>query len=74
MGHIQRRHLDEAVAVPAAADVAKHNELMTSLWDRSLLAETENLKLEAIRDVFLPQLMSGNLRVKEAEQLVSAAV
>ena len=74
MGHIQRRHLDEAVAIPAAADVAKHNELMTSLWDRSLLAETENLKLEAIRAAFLPQLMSGNLRVKEAEQLVSAAV
>ena len=74
MGHIQRRHLDEAVAIPAAAEIAKHNELMTSLWDRVLLTETENLKLEAIRDTLLPQLMSGKLGVRDAEELVSVVV
>ncbi|MEV8183003.1 restriction endonuclease subunit S [Specibacter sp. NPDC078692] len=35
---------------------------------------TENKTLAATRDALLPQLMSGKLRVKEAEALVSAAV
>ncbi|PYI69601.1 restriction endonuclease [Arthrobacter livingstonensis] len=35
---------------------------------------TENNMLAATRDALLPQLMSGKLRVKDAESLVSAAV
>lgn len=34
----------------------------------------ENQTLAATRDALLPQLMSGNVRVKRAETLVSAAV
>lgn len=34
----------------------------------------ENTKLSTIRDTLLPQLMSGNLRVKDAELLVEAAL
>ncbi|QCB97350.1 restriction endonuclease subunit S [Arthrobacter sp. PAMC25564] len=37
-------------------------------------ALSENAKLAATRDALLPQLMSGKLRVKDAEALVAAAV
>ncbi|MGY2746279.1 hypothetical protein [Arthrobacter sp. UYCu723] len=67
MGHIQRKHLDEPVAVPALEEIHEHEELMAGLWERSLAAEVENLKLVATRDALLPQLMSGKLRVKDAE-------
>jgi type I restriction enzyme S subunit len=43
---------------------------MTALWDRALAAEVETLRLEAIRDALLPQLMSGRIRVKDAERAV----
>jgi type I restriction enzyme S subunit len=39
---------------------------------QSALAEIH--VLSAIRDVLLPQLMSGKLRVKDAEKVVAAAV
>ncbi len=67
MGHIQRRHLNEPVHIPAAANVQKLDGLMTSLWAAALAAEIENLKLLATRDELLPLLMSGKVRVKDAE-------
>ena len=74
MGHIQRRHLDEPVFVPSPETVAKETELMTGLWRTALAAETENLTLAELRDTLLPALMSGRLRVKEAERQVEDAV
>lgn len=68
MGHIQRRHLDEPVRIPAASNVKKLDELMTSLWDVALAAEVENLELILTRDELLPLLMSGKVRVKDAEK------
>lgn len=73
MGHIQRKHLDEPVAVPASAIIRRHNELMTALWDKGLTTEVENLKLAETRDTLLPQLMSGKLRVKDAEAVLEKA-
>ncbi|WP_211882590.1 restriction endonuclease subunit S [Pseudarthrobacter albicanus] len=67
MGHIQRKHLDEHVAVPTLEEIHKHDQLMAGLWKQSLAAERENLKLIENRDALLPQLMSGKLRVKDAE-------
>lgn len=73
MGHIQRRHLDEPVVVPAAADIHKLDAEFGALWDRALIAEQENLALAELRDTFLPRLMSGELRVKDAEKVVEDA-
>jgi len=67
MGHIQRGHLDELVYLPSRSSIDRVDELMTSLWDRTLLAERENETLAATRDSLLPQLMSGTLRVGDAE-------
>jgi type I restriction enzyme S subunit len=67
MGHIQRGHLDVMVDVPSGSTIAGSNDLMTALWERALLAERENETLAATRDALLPQLMSGKLRVRDAE-------
>jgi len=74
MGHIQRRHLDEAVDVPVREVIARHDEQMSTLWSRTLSAERENLTLAATRDALLPALMSGKLRVRDAERAVEQAV
>ena len=74
MGHIQRRHLDEPVEVPAASQIRRNDVLMTSLWQRALAAEEESLRLARTRDELLPQLMSGRIRVRDAEQMVGDVV
>lgn len=73
MGHIQRKHLDEPVAAPSTDEISKHHELMAGLWDHALAAEIESLRLTATRDALLPQLMSGKLRVKDAEKVLEGA-
>ncbi len=74
MGHIQRRHLEPAVPVPPRSMIEKYDDAMTSLWNAALNSEQESLRLAEIRDVLLPQLMSGKLRVKDAETQVEAVV
>lgn len=70
MGHIQRRHLEEPAAVPSMTEINFRDTEMTALWERALLAEQESLSLAEIRDALLPELMSGKLRVKDAEKRV----
>ncbi len=74
MGHIQRRHLEEVVAMPSAEHVAAETDLMDGLWRIALSAEQENLTLAELRDTLLPALMSGRLRVRDAERQVEDAV
>lgn len=74
MGHIQRRHLDEPVRVPGDDDIKCLDELMNGLWDAALAAEIESLKLTTTRDELLPLLMSGKVRVKDAEKIVEGAL
>lgn len=73
MGHIQRRHLDEPVEVPSAATLEAAHPLMQALWHTSLNTERESLTLVTTRDALLPKLMSGQLRVRDAELALSAA-
>lgn len=74
MGHIQRHHLDQLVMVPDQEQIAKHNSVMTALWDRALAAEIESLELAALRDTLLPNLMSGRTTVREAEERVEKSL
>lgn len=74
MGHIQRRHLDELVPVPSPDGIQSYDDLMTGLWRTSLSAEQESVSLGALRDTLLPELMSGRLRVRDAEKPVEAVV
>lgn len=74
MGHIQRRHLDEFVVVPAKGGIDRVDGLMAGLWDRALAAEKENQSLAQTRDELLPLLMSGKVRVRDAEKVVEEVV
>ena len=74
MGHIQRHHLDEPVAVPQGDGVRRIDDLMTCLWETGLAAEIESLKLTQTRDELLPLLMSGRVRVRDAERIVEGVV
>lgn len=75
MGHIQRGHLESTVvAVPNRSATAALDQQLSSLWDRSLLAERENVKLAQLRNALLPELLSGRIRVPEAREAVEEAV
>jgi len=74
MGHIQRRHLDEPVSAPADDVVSRLDSQLGPLWERALTAEQESLTLAALRDTLLPKLMSGELRVRDAEKAVEEAL
>lgn len=73
MGHIQRHHLDQPVRLPSPERIAALDPLMSALWDSALNAERESLTLAATRDALLPQLMSGKLRVRDAERIAEEA-
>lgn len=74
MGHIQRRHLDQVVAIPSGTSIAQHDAALSALWSRALAAEVESLALSRIRDELLPLLMSGKVRVKDAEKIVEELI
>jgi type I restriction enzyme S subunit len=74
MGHIQRRHLDEPVAVPTPDDIVRLDSLMGGLWESALAAEVENQKLVATRDELLPLLMSGKVRVQDIGHALGGSV
>lgn len=59
--------------MPSAADVERLNSLVTAYWRAALNAEQESLTLAATRDALLPHLMSGKLRVRDAERVASEA-
>jgi type I restriction enzyme S subunit len=75
MGHIQRHHLSDAkVILPSspllnAAD-AVIGPLIGKIWRQSVQART----LAALRDTLLPKLISGALRVGEAERFMGEVV
>ncbi|GAA1833936.1 restriction endonuclease subunit S [Actinomadura chokoriensis] len=74
MGHIQRRHLDEPVRAPDETHIPTLDGELRPLWDRALLAERESLGLTKIRDALLPKLMSGQVRIRDAERVVEDVV
>jgi type I restriction enzyme S subunit len=74
MGHIQRHHLSDAnLAIPPAPLMSAASTILEpmveSLWRRELQSRT----LAAIREVLLPKLISGELRVKDAKCAVAEA-
>ncbi|PPF28569.1 hypothetical protein C5D07_04015 [Rathayibacter tritici] len=70
MGHIKREHLDTLVQVPDPQATTYIGPLLQGAWDLALATEQESLRLIALRDALLPALMSGKLRVKDAERAV----
>ncbi len=74
MGHIQRHHLTQAlthIGTPAVMKIA--DEIIEPLFGRQIANDLESRTLAATRDFLLPKLMSGEVRVKDAEKLVGEA-
>ena len=58
----------------SAATMRKFNEQAVALHGAARSALAENISLAETRDTLLPQLMSGKLRVRDAEELVESVV
>ncbi|MDX2591796.1 restriction endonuclease subunit S [Streptomyces sp. WI03-4A] len=61
------------VTVPAASDHGRVTAQLEALARREAVAGPESRQLAQLRDTLLPQLMSGRLRVKDAEKIVEDA-
>ena len=75
MGHIQRSHLTEAkVYVPDEFLLDTVSSKIAPLLEKQTQNSIENRTLAELRDTLLPKLMSGDIRVKDAEREVEAVV
>lgn len=65
MGHIKRGHLQETlVVVPPNKILHRANEVIGPVYDLFGQLMIESRKLAAMRDVLLPKLLSGEVRVQ----------
>jgi type I restriction enzyme S subunit len=60
-------------AVPPRALVEEVDRLLKPLFARADAAEDESETLAELRDTLLPKLISGELRIRDAEKLVESA-
>ena len=68
MGHIQRHHLSDAkIAVPSKLIPCEIDHRLSPLFESLWKREVESRSLAALRDALLPKLISGELRVKDAD-------
>jgi type I restriction enzyme S subunit len=75
MGHIQRHHLHAALAlVPPKPKLEWMSAQMIPLIERHIQTALQSRTLAAMRDVLLPRLISGELRVKNAEAFIGDVV
>ena len=75
MGHIQRHHLTQAKTfVPDEKVMDVANKMVGPLFERAIKNDLEARTLATIRDLLLPRLMSGEIRVKDGEKIVEVAL
>jgi type I restriction enzyme, S subunit len=73
MGHIKRGHLEQvSVGLPDEAHLEQVRDLGDAIWDQHLRASREQLHLANLRDLLLPRLLSGELRIEEPARLLGA--
>jgi len=74
MGHIQRKHLSEAmVAVPPEEVLLELNKVFAPILSRQIHARLESRTLTSVRDALLRPLISGELRIPDAEKMLEEA-
>lgn len=74
MGHIKREHLKQAIcAIPSQELIKRSAEVITPLIERSILSQQESKILSELRDTLLPKLISGELRIPDAEKFLTEA-
>jgi len=74
MGHIQRGHLKAAMTLCPPGDVLERlGVVMAPLVEQSILNELQSRRLAQLRDTLLPKLISGELRIADAEKFIERA-
>jgi type I restriction enzyme S subunit len=74
MGHIKREHLRQAIcAIPPEELIKRSTEVLTPLIKRLILSQQEAKILSELRDTLLPKLISGELRIPDAEKFLEEA-
>jgi type I restriction enzyme S subunit len=74
MGHIQRAHLTQALVVaPPDAFVSAVGEFFAPLLERWIATSLQAQTLATLRDTLLPRLISGALRLPEADVPIEEA-
>ncbi|MCM2413214.1 restriction endonuclease subunit S [Streptomyces sp. RKAG290] len=68
------RFKNAPVLLPAAEECEAFEKVALELRQRAHQAAVESRTLATLRDTLLPQLMSGKLRVRDAERIVEDAV
>lgn len=64
MGHIKRGHLQEAqVVIPPSEIIGEADQILGPIYDLHAELMLESRKLGAMRDLLLPKLLSGEVRV-----------
>ena len=72
---LNRNHvLGLLVVIPPAGVVNEFESLAALLFNRSHQSEQESDTLAMVRDALLPKLISGEIRIKDAEQIVGEHV
>lgn len=75
MGHIQRRHLSESeTVIPDKALLNAADDLIAPLFSKRTENNLESRTLAQTRDLLLPKLMSGEIRLRDAEREVEAVL
>ena len=73
MGHIKRQHLKEAkCVVPNTQVLFAADGIFSALFDKGVFVKLEARTLTALRDALLPKLLSGELRLKDADEFVES--
>ena len=73
MGHIQRSHLTAAkVIVPSDIILEAANNILQPIIEQIILNATKAKNLTDLRDTLLPRLMSGQIRIEEAQEMVES--
>ncbi len=70
MGHIKREHLSQAkVCIPSKEILGAADKIFEPLYAKQLANERESQSLASLRNTLLPNLLTGEIRVKQAEKL-----
>lgn len=74
MGHIQRGHLKSAMTICPPDDVlVRLGVVIAPLVEQAIQNELESRALAQLRDSLLPKLISGELRIANAEKFIERA-
>ena len=67
----KRNFRDIDILVPSSELVERYSEAVKSIYDKVTANEKQSNTLANLRDTLLPKLMSGELRIPDAEKLVA---